>query len=240
MGEARDTGEGPLRTERTRLRRLPRRGSHEREQVDEILDAALVCHLGFTLEQQTYVIPTLSARLGDELYIHGSAASRALAAMSSGLRVCATVTLIDGLVLARSAFNHSVNYRSVVILGQARPVDDEQEKARALRLFTERIVPGRSEHVRGPSAKELRATRVLRMSLGECSAKVRSGPPGDDAEDLALDCWAGVIPLELRALPPVAAPDLRPGIELPSYVRDYSPTATGIPIMLPHSAHEPS
>jgi hypothetical protein len=209
------------RSEKTRFRRLPRRGSHEREQIYAILDEALVGHMGFTVDEQTYVIPTLSARLGDELYVHGSSASRALEAMSSGLRVCVTVTLIDGLVLARSAFNHSVNYRSVVVLGEAVAVEDDQEKAEVLKHFTERLISGRSEDVRGPNAKELRATRILRIPLEEASAKVRDGPPEDDEEDLGIDCWAGVMPLELRALPPHPAPDLRDGIAMPGYASNY-------------------
>ena len=209
------------RTDSTRLRRLPRRGSHEREQIYAILDEALVCHMGFTVEEQTFVIPTLCARLEDELYVHGSSASRALAAIGSGARVCVTATLIDGLVLARSAFNHSVNYRSVVVLGAARSVDEDEEKAAALRMFTDRLIPGRSQDVRGPNAKELRATRVLRMRLDEASAKVRSGPPQDDEEDLGSECWAGVVPLELRALAPVDAPDLAAGIDVPRYASEY-------------------
>jgi uncharacterized protein len=189
--------------------------------IHAILDEALVCHLGFAVDGQPYVIPTLCARVDDELYVHGSAASRALRGLSGGIAVCVTVTLIDGLVLARSAFHHSVNYRSVVVLGRAELIDGAVEKEAALRRFVERVVPGRWDDVRAPTDRELRATSVLRLPLSEASAKVRSGGPVDDAEDLGLDVWAGVIPLELQALAPVADPALRKGIDTPGYAERY-------------------
>jgi uncharacterized protein len=209
-------------TERTRLRRYPARGDYDEATIHAILDEALVCHMGFAVDGQPYVIPTLCARIDDKLYVHGSAASRALRGLSGGIAVCVTVTLIDGLVLARSAFHHSVNYRSVVVLGTAEVIDDATEKEAALRRFVERVVPGRWEDVRGPTDRELRATSVLRLPLSEASAKVRSGGPVDDAEDLGLDVWAGVIPLELRALEPVADPALRVGVDTPGYVERYA------------------
>jgi uncharacterized protein len=208
-------------TERTRLRRYPARGDYDEATIYAILDEALVCHLGFAVDDQPYVIPTLCARVDDQLYVHGSAASRALRGLSAGVAVCVTVTLIDGLVLARSAFHHSVNYRSVVVLGRAELIDGAAEKEAALRRFVERIVPGRWEDVRGPTDRELRATSVLRLPLNEASAKVRSGGPVDDAEDLGLNVWAGVIPLELQALAPIADPALRQGIDTPAYVERY-------------------
>jgi nitroimidazol reductase NimA-like FMN-containing flavoprotein (pyridoxamine 5'-phosphate oxidase superfamily) len=208
-------------TERTRLRRYPARGDYERATIHAILDEALVCHMGFALDGQPYVIPTLCARVDDTLYVHGSAASRALRELSGGIAVCVTATLIDGLVLARSAFHHSVNYRSVVVLGTAELIEGAAEKEAALRRFVERLVPGRWKDVRGPTGRELRATSVLRLPLNEASAKVRSGGPVDDAEDLGLDVWAGVIPLELQALAPIADPALRKAIDTPEYAQRY-------------------
>ncbi len=189
-------------SERTRLRRLPQRGSYERGTIDAILDEGLVCHVGFVAEGQPYVIPTTYARVGDQLYVHGSAASRMLRAIS-GAPVCVTVTLLDGLVLARSAFHHSMNYRSVVVLGRAVEVTDAAERLAALEAIVEHMQPGRWSEVRPPSAQELRATSVLRLPIDECSAKIRSGGPIDDEADLALDCWAGVIPLRLQPQPPI-------------------------------------
>ena len=208
-----------VKTTRTSLRRLPRRGSHDRPTIDAILDEALVAHMGFALDGQPFVVPTLHARVGDEVLVHGSAASRALRALAGGAPLCLTVTLIDGLVLARSAFHHSVNYRSVVLLGQARLISDPGEKSAALEAFVERLVPGRWESVRAPTRKELKATRVLALPIDEASAKVRSGPPGDDPEDHALDAWAGVVPLALRADAPEPDPGLRSGIAVPGHVR---------------------
>jgi uncharacterized protein len=189
-------------TGRTRVVREPHRGSHQRAVIYGILDEGLVCHVGFSVEAQPYVIPTMFARVGDEIYFHGSAASRMLRNLSTGLPVCVTVTLVDGLVLARSVFNHSMNYRSVVALGHATLIEEPAQKLAALRAFTEKILPGRWEEARQPNEKELKATSILRLPLAEASAKVRSGPVEDDVEDYALPVWAGVIPLRMMALAP--------------------------------------
>jgi nitroimidazol reductase NimA-like FMN-containing flavoprotein (pyridoxamine 5'-phosphate oxidase superfamily) len=208
---------------RTRVRRVPQRAAYDRATIDAILDEALVAHLGFAIDGQPYVIPTLHARVGDTVYLHGSAASRALRTLGAAAPACLTVTLLDGLVLARSAFHHSMNYRSVVVLGEARPVDDPGERLLALEHFTERLVPGRWGEVRPPNAQELKGTRVLALTLDEASAKVRTGPPVDDDEDYALDAWAGVIPLAVAAGEPIADPRLRTGIGLPACVRRWNP-----------------
>ena len=207
-----------LTTSRTRLRRLPKRGSHDRATIHAILDEALICHLGFVHDGQPFVIPTLHARKGDEVLIHGSAASRALRTLAEGARLCLTATLIDGLVLARSAFHHSVNYRSVVLLGQARLLEDAADKDAALEAFTEKLVPGRWADVRPPTRQELKGTKVLAMPIDEASAKVRTGPPGDDDEDYARDTWAGVLPLQVAQGTPVPDPLLREGIGVPEHV----------------------
>ena len=185
---------------RIRIIREPQRGRYDRETIDAILDEALLCHLGFEVDGQPYVIPTLHARVGDTVYVHGSAASRMLKQLAGGVRVCLTVTLFDGLVLARSVFNHSVNYRSVVLLGTAQLVSDG-EKAEALHALTEQLAPGRWEEARQPTAKELKATWILALPIEEASAKVRSGPPEDDPEDEHLPVWAGVVPVHLAAEP---------------------------------------
>jgi uncharacterized protein len=207
-----------MRTPRTKLRRLPKRGAHDRPAIDAILDEAMVAHLGFIHDGRPAVIPTLHARVGDEVYVHGSSASRALRALAAGVEACLTVTLLDGLVLARSAFHHSVNYRSAVLYGTARPVSHPEQRERALEAFTEKLLPGRWPDVRPPTAKELKATAVLVLPIEEGSAKVRSGPPVDDEEDYALDTWAGVVPLRLQALAPEPDPRLRPGIPEPAYL----------------------
>jgi nitroimidazol reductase NimA-like FMN-containing flavoprotein (pyridoxamine 5'-phosphate oxidase superfamily) len=209
-------------TERTTLKRLPKRAVYERELINAILDEGFICHVGFVVDGQPFVIPTGYARVADKLYIHGSQASRMLRTVGQGIDVCVTVTLIDGLVLARSAFHHSMNYRSVVVLGQAVMVEDESEKLAALRAFSEHVVPGRWDDVREPNEQELKATTVLSLALAEASAKVRTGPPLDDEEDYALPVWAGVIPLRLLADAPVADPRLPSGIEPPSYAREYT------------------
>jgi uncharacterized protein len=190
-------------TERTRVVREPHRGSFDREVIYKILDEGFVCHVGFTGEGQPYVIPTMFARVGEAIYFHGSAASRMLRGVSGGLAVCVTVTLIDGLVLARSVFNHSMNYRSVVALGKATLVSEADEKIAALRAFTEKILPGRWDDARQPSEKELKATSILRLPLSEVSAKMRTGDVQDDEEDYALPVWAGVLPIRLAASEPI-------------------------------------
>jgi nitroimidazol reductase NimA-like FMN-containing flavoprotein (pyridoxamine 5'-phosphate oxidase superfamily) len=193
-------------TDRTTLRRLPERGRHDRETIDAILDEALICHLGLVdPEGRPFVIPTIHARVGDHLYVHGSPASRALRAGARGVEACVTVTLLDGLVLARSAFHHSMNYRSVVVYGTATKVEDRTEKEAALSAIVEHVVAGRQDGCRGPNDKELKSTLVLRLPLDEASAKVRSGGPKDDDEDLGLPVWAGVVPI--RTVPGDPAPD---------------------------------
>jgi nitroimidazol reductase NimA-like FMN-containing flavoprotein (pyridoxamine 5'-phosphate oxidase superfamily) len=192
-----------LKTPRTKLRRLPKRGAHDRPTIDAILDEALISHVGFVHDGRPAVIPTLHARIGDEVVIHGSAASRMLRALATGIDVCLTATLIDGLVLARSAFHHSVNYRSVVLYGRAHLLTEPDEKAQALEAFTERLLPGRWADVRWPTRKELKATTVLKLPIEEGSAKVRTGPPIDDEPDYELDVWAGVVPLTLVRGEPV-------------------------------------
>jgi uncharacterized protein len=217
-------------TDRVRVRRLPKRAAYDPTTLHAILDEALVCHLGFVHNDQPFVIPTLYARIGDRLYVHGSSASRMLGSLAQGVAACVTVTLIDGLVLARSAFHHSVNYRSVVVLGTARMVTDPDEKNAALHAFTEQVVPGRWADVRPPTAQELKATSVLCLPIDEASAKVRSGPPVDDDEDYAMDVWAGVLPLRLGALSPEADPQLKPGIVPPHYVTAYHRGAADVRI----------
>ena len=209
-------------TERTQVKRLPKRGAYDRETVFKILDEGFVCHVGFVVDGQPYVIPTNYGRSGDTLYLHGSAASRMLRTLSEGIPVCVTVTLVDGLVLARSAFHHSVNYRSVVALGTARLVDDPREKREALRLFTEHIMKGRWDDIRQPSEQEMKATTVLALPLEEVSAKVRSAGPIDDEEDYALGMWAGVLPLETVAKEPIADPQRKADQPLPAYLKNYA------------------
>lgn len=208
-------------TERTTLKRLPTRAEYDRAPVYEILDEAFICHVGFVVNGQPFVIPTGYARMGDCLYIHGSAASRMLRALGQGIEVCVTVTLLDGLVLARSAFHHSVNYRSVVVFGRATVVEEAEEKLDALRAFTEHVVPGRWAEVRWPNESEMKATTVLALPLAEASAKIRTGPPIDDEEDHEINVWAGVLPLRLVADDAIKDDRLRSGISLPDYVRQY-------------------
>jgi len=202
--------------------REPHRGSFDRETIYKILDEGFVCHVGFTMDGQPYVIPTMFARVGDAIYFHGSAASRMLRGLSGGLAVCVTVTLIDGLVLARSAFHHSMNYRSVVILGRAMAIEERGEKLKALEAFTEHIIAGRGNGLRPVTDAELKATIVLALPLAEVFAKIRTGPPKDEAEDYELAIWAGVIPLRLASAAPVADPKLIAGVEMPEHVRKYS------------------
>jgi nitroimidazol reductase NimA-like FMN-containing flavoprotein (pyridoxamine 5'-phosphate oxidase superfamily) len=208
-------------TERSQVKRLPDRGAYDRETIYRILDDAFVCHVGFVVEGQPYVIPTNYGRSGDVLYVHGSPASRMLRTLSGGVPVCVTVTLIDGLVLARSGFHSSVNYRSVVILGRAMPVEDPKKKVAALAAFSEHVLRGRWKEIRPPLEQELRGTTVLELPLEEASAKIRTGPPKDDEADYTPPVWAGVLPLHVVADPPISDPRLKPGIPLPSYVSNF-------------------
>ena len=208
-------------TYRSTLKRLPRRGVYDRDLVFKILDEGFVCHVSFTVDGQPFVIPTGYARIGDQLYIHGSQVSRMLRTLATGIDVCIAVTLVDGLVLARSAFHHSVNYRSVVIFGRASMVQEKETKLAALFAFSEHIIPGRWKDVRKPTEQELNATTVLSLPLREVSAKVRTGPPIDDEEDYALNVWAGVLPLRMSAGEPVSDPRLPASIEPPDYTLKY-------------------
>ncbi len=210
----------PTPTPRTRVVREPQRAVYDRDAVNQILDEAFLCHVGFVADGQPFVIPTSFGRDGDVLYIHGSAASRMLRNLDQGVPVCITVTLLDGLVLARSVFNHSMNYRSVVILGTATIVDDPAEKLAALHALSEHILPHRWDDSRQPNEKELKATSVLRLPITEFSAKVRVGPPVDDDEDYTFPTWAGVIPLEMNSSTPIR--DDRCEQELPAYLKNYS------------------
>src|SRR5437763_10428529 len=207
-------------TARTTLRRLPARGRFDRETVHAILDEALICHVGFVSDGQPFVIPTIHARVDERLYLHGSAASRMLKTLEGGVALCLTATLLDGLVLARSAFHHSMNYRSAVVLGRAEAVTDAKEKSNALAAIVEHVARGRWAEVREPSEKEMAGTLVLRLPIEEASAKVRTGPPLDDEEDYALPVWAGVLPLTLVPGEPLADPRMPAG-------RPVSPSALG-------------
>jgi nitroimidazol reductase NimA-like FMN-containing flavoprotein (pyridoxamine 5'-phosphate oxidase superfamily) len=213
-------------TERTRVLREPHRGSFDREAIYKILDEGFVCHVGFTVDAQPYVIPTMFARVGDALYFHGSAASRMLRGVSSGLAVCITVTLIDGLVLARSVFNHSMNYRSVVALGNATLVEGPEEKLAALRAFTGKILPGRWDDARQPNEKELKATSILRLPLSEVSAKMRTGDVQDDEPDYMLPVWAGVLPLRLTAGDPIRDGRCDPRLPVPPSIMNFDKRLT--------------
>jgi uncharacterized protein len=209
-------------TPRTRVTREPERAVYDRAVAYQILDEGFLCHVGFVVDGQPFVIPTSYGRSGDDLYIHGSAASRMLRNLDQGIPVCLTVTLLDGLVLARSIFNHSMNYRSVVVLGTALAVNDPQEKLAALRALSEHILPGRWTDVRRPNERELKATLVLRLPMEEFSAKVRQGPPVDDEEDYTFPTWAGVIPLAMVADGPIGDPRLEPPRTVPAYAIEYS------------------
>jgi hypothetical protein len=206
-------------TERTRVRRLPKRGQYDAATIHAILDEALICHVGFLVDGGPVVIPTIHWRDGDTLYFHGSAASRMLRSLKNGVDACVTVTLLDGIVLARSAFHHSMNYRSVVVFGKAREVVEEEEKVRALEALVEHVVRGRSKDIREPNDKELRQTLVLAMALDEASAKIRTGGPVDDEEDYALPMWAGVLPLRLTPSAPIADGGVTAAV--PEYVSRY-------------------
>ncbi|HTS34981.1 MAG TPA: pyridoxamine 5'-phosphate oxidase family protein [Candidatus Solibacter sp.] len=214
--------ETQMPTARTRVVREAERGVYDRETAYRILDEAFLCHVGFVVDGQPFVIPTSYGRRDANLYIHGSAASRMLRQLKEAIPVCITVTLLDGLVLARSVFNHSMNYRSVVVLGKATLVDDPKEKLEALRTLSEHIIPGRWDDARQPNERELKATSVLRVPIEEFSAKVRTGPPIDDAEDYSFPTWAGVLPLEMRTGSPIPDAKLEKSREAPNYVRNYS------------------
>jgi len=208
------------RTERTRVRRLPERAAYDRATVHAILDEGFLCHVGFVVDGQPYVIPTGYARVGETVFLHGSTGSRL--GLRPGMDVCVTVTLVDGLVLARSAFHHSMNYRSVMAIGRTRPVTGPGEKEVALRALVEHIVPGRSDEVRGGDPRELAATAVLALPLAEVSAKVRTGPPSDDEPDYAQPIWAGVLPLAVTPGEPAPDPVLDPSIPTPAHVASWS------------------
>ncbi len=207
--------------DRTRVVREAHRAVYDRETIYKILDEAFVCHVGFAQDSQPFVIPTMFARIADALYFHGSAASRMLRGLSGGLPVCITVTLTDGLILARSVFNHSMNYRSVVALGNATPIDDPPEKLSALQAFTEKLLPGRWNDARQPNEKELKATSILKLPLTEVSAKVRTGDVEDDADDYTLPVWAGVIPFRLVADPPIRDAHCDASLPTPGYAAHF-------------------
>ncbi|HYL57393.1 MAG TPA: pyridoxamine 5'-phosphate oxidase family protein [Candidatus Acidoferrales bacterium] len=208
-------------TGRTRLKRLPKRGSYDRDVINRLLDTALVCHVGFSVDAQPYVIPTLHVRIGDRLYIHGSAASRMLGTAAGGTPICVTVTHLDGLVMARAAFHQSVNYRSVVILGVATLVSDPAEKLAVMKGLVDNVVPGRWDYIRQPNDKELAATSVLSIPIDEASAKLRSGGPIDDEADYALPIWAGEIPLATSTLAPVVDARVDRSIPAPAHIAEY-------------------
>lgn len=208
-------------SERIKVRRLPARGVYDRDAVYAIVDEALYCHVGFVDDGQPFVMPTIHVRVGDLLYFHGSRQSRMLKLLCEGVPACVTMTLLDGLVLARSAFHHSMNYRSAVILGTAREVTDATEKWSALEALVEQVVRGRWTDSRQPNDKEMAATAVVSLNISECSAKVRNGAPKDDEDDYALPVWAGVLPLTLSPGEPIADPLLMSGIAVPEYIRNY-------------------
>jgi uncharacterized protein len=209
-------------TRRTQIGRIPKRGDYSKATIHGILDATFLCHVGFVVDGQPFVIPTGYGRDGDTLFIHGSAASRMLRNLEKGVETCVTVTLLDGIVLARSAFHHSMNYRSVVLFGTATLVSETDAKVEALRVISEQIVPGRWDDVRLPTAQELKATTVLALPIDEASAKVRTGPPADDEEDYGMNVWAGVLPLSMQPGTPVPDPRLKDGADaVPDYVLGY-------------------
>ncbi len=210
------------RTEKNRIKRLPKRGRYDRETIYQILDEALICHVGFVVNKQPYVIPINFARVEDTIVLHGAKASRLLQHIEDGHPVCVEATIVDGLVLARSVFHHSVNYRSVVLFGKGRPVHEEQEKLQALKAITEHLIPGRWAETRPPNHKELNATRVVSIRIDEASAKIRVGPPADDDEDYALPVWAGILPLEEQPLSPIRDERLSEAVTLPGYISRYS------------------
>ena len=207
------------KTERNQVRRIAKRGKYDRKTIYKILDEGFVCHAGFVVEGQPFIIPTLYARSGDSIFIHGSAVSRMLKNLSEGVKVCVSVTLVDGLVLARSAFHHSINYRSVVVFGTGRLIESDEEKLSALKTISENALPGRFEDSRPPTQKELNVTSVIKIEIEEASAKIREGYPIDDDKDYDLDFWAGVLPIETRFGEPIADAKLYEEIELPDYLK---------------------
>jgi len=211
----------PPPSERTRLHRVPERGHYDKDTIYPILDEGVVCHVGIAVDGQPYVIPMAYARQGDRLLLHGSLISRLMKTLADGVDACVTVTHLDDLVLARSVFHHSMNYRSVVALGRAVPIRDEAEKSEALEVLVEHLIPGRSADARAPSEKELAATEILAFPLDEASVKIRTGPPSDDRRDLDLPVWAGLIPFRTEHQPPEPSPDLQEGVDLPDYVANY-------------------
>lgn len=214
-------------TKRSELRRIPDRGSHDWETINQILDAGFLASVGFCVDGQPFVIPTLYGRDGEKLYLHGSAVSRTLRELETGIPTCVTVTLVDGLVLSRSAFDHSMNYRSVVAFGTARKIVDPEQKVKSLRVISEHLIAGRWAEVRGPSDEELKATTVLEFSIEEASSKVRSGPPLDDESDYGLPVWAGVLPLEIRSRLPIPDSKSIKDVTLPDYVRRFDARING-------------
>ena len=210
-------------SERATVKRLPERGVYDRAAIDAILDEALICHLAFDTDHGPIAIPTIHARIGDVLYLHGSHASRMMRT-TVGEQVCVTATIVDGIVAARSAFHHSLNYRSVMVFGTPRKVEDPQERTAAFAAITNHVLPGRWEEARQPNEKEDKGTKLLAIDMVEASAKVRTGPPQDDAEDMSLGIWAGVVPLTMQAGEPIPAPDLEDGVEPPSSVVSYRPS----------------
>ncbi len=213
-------------TDRTQVRRIPERGFYDRETIYPILDSSFLCHAGFVHNGHPVVIPTAFGRQGDTLFLHGSAASRMQRDLATGIEVCLTVTVLDGLVLARSGFHSSMNYRSVVVFGTATPITDPEEKARALTVISEQILRGRWAEVRPPSQQELKGTSVLSLALTEASAKVRSGPPKDDEEDYAMNVWAGVVPVTLCYGDPVPDDRMPSHIPVPGYVANLQEKAS--------------
>jgi len=206
---------------RNRVKRAPDRGVYEREAIYEIVDAALICHVGFVQDGQPFVIPSIHARDGDELLLHGATSSRLIRHVQSGHEVCVAITLLDGLVLARSIYSHSMNYRSAVLFGKGRLIEGNQERMHALEILSDHIMPGRWDDSRKPNEKEFKATAVVSISIESASAKVRTGPPNDDDEDYQLPIWAGVLPIEQRFLDPERDPRLFHGVELPDYIKEY-------------------
>ena len=208
-------------SERTTVKRKPQRAAYDRATIDKVLDEGLICHVGFSIDGETFVLPMIHVRVADKVYLHGSPASRTLQALAQGAEACLCVTLLDGLVLARSAMHHSLNYRSVVVFGQASVVDDPTEKRESLRALTEHLVPGRWADVRSPTDRELQQTQVLSIPIEEASAKIRTGPPLEDEADYELAVWAGIIPLRLAAGSPIEDARLKAGVPTPDYAADY-------------------